>query len=502
VRVPLLSGTSLVVVDVPKNGVVLRPPPPVESNADVRAAVRDALRFPLAGQPLTALAPRGGRATIVVEPPSLPLPAAQQDPRQEALEAASAELARAGIPAERQTLLVASGLMRRPDRRSLEHLGIVSPGFARRFPGTVRIHDAEDPESIELGEVGTVPLSVDRALLETDLVVTVSAAETVLHGGPAVLLGAARSVALRAANAYSLLETGASFGWRIALELERRLSERVPVIGASLVLNQPQLQGAARGYPYEVEATERIAGSPFRHGFRLLPGVVRDRTIRSIRRELGAVAAFAAAPSVAHAEALLRAVEARSATLDEPLDAICIGIPRTTPHLPRERPNPLLAAYLGLGLALRLWRDRFPLVDGGTVILLHRFHRHFAHPTQQPYRAVFQALRTGPRETEELGHAERAAASDPRAIAAYREGRTCHPLLPFADWAGCAPALTRVGSVIVAGCRDAVAARQLGFVPTGSLGTALELVRGVTGPDARIGFLLSPPYFPLRTGSS
>jgi hypothetical protein len=202
---------------------------------------------------------------------------------------------------------------------------------------------------------------------------------------------------------------------------------------------------------------------------------------------------------VAHAEALLRAVEARSATLDAPLDAICIGIPRTTPHLPRERPNPLLVAYLGLGLALRLWRDRFPLVDGGTVILLHRFTRHFAHPTQQPYRAVFQALRTGPRETEELGHAERAAATDPRALTAYREGRTCHPLLPFADWAGCAPALGRVGSVIVAGCRDAVAARQLGFVPTGGLGAALEMVRGVAGPDARVGYLLSPPYFPLRT---
>ncbi len=250
-----------------------------------------------------------------------------------------------------------------------------------------------------------------------------------LHGGPAVLLGAARSVALRAANAYSLLETGASLGWRIALELERRLSERVPVIGASLVLNQPQLQGAARGYPYEVEATERIAGSPFRHGFRLLPGVVRDRTIRSIRRELGAVAAFAAAPSVAHAEALLRAVEARSATLDEPLDAICIGIPRTTPHLPRERPNPLLAAYLGLGLALRLWRDRFPLVDGGTVILLHRFHRHFAHPTQQPYRAVFQALRTGPRETEELARGEHeprpTLARSPPTARAARATRYC-----------------------------------------------------------------------------
>src|SRR5204863_8472578 len=182
VKVPLLSGTSLVVVDVPENGVVLRPPPPVESNADVRAAVRDALRFPLAGPPLAALAPRGGRATIVVEPPALPLPAAQHDPRQVALEAASTELERAGISAERQTLLVACGLMRRPARRELEQLGIVSPGFARRFAGAVVIHDAEDPELVELCEAGAIPLRVNKALVETDLVVAVSAAETVLHG--------------------------------------------------------------------------------------------------------------------------------------------------------------------------------------------------------------------------------------------------------------------------------------------------------------------------------
>jgi hypothetical protein len=62
--------------------------------------------------------------------------------------------------------------------------------------------------------------------------------------------------------------------------------------------------------------------------------------MKSIRRELSAAAAFAGPPSVAHAEALLRAVEARSAPLEGPLDAICIGVPRTTPHLPRERPNP------------------------------------------------------------------------------------------------------------------------------------------------------------------
>ena len=497
-KLPLLSGSSIVVVDAPEDAVILRPPPPGEAVADVRAALRDALRFPLAGQPLTAMAPRGGRATIVVEPPALPLPAAQLDPRQPALAAVSSELERVGIPGERQTLLVAGGLQRRPAKRDLERLGIVSPTFARGFAGSVAIHDAEDPELVELGSAGNVPLRVNRALVETDLVVTLSAAETVLHGGPATLLGAANAEPLRAAGAHSLLETGASQGWRIALELERLLLRRVPVLGASLVLNQPRLTGAARGYPYDQEALERIAGSPFRHGLRLLPGFARNRVIRSFRRELSAAAAFAGPPSVAHAEALLRAVEARSATLEGQLDAICIGVPRTTPHLPRERPNPLLAAYLGLGLALRLWRDRFPVADGGTVILLNRFNRHFKHPTQQPYRTLFQALGTGPREPEELGRLEREVASDARELAGYREGRTCHPLLPFADWAGCAPALGRVGTVIVAGCRDAVAARQLGFVPARGLPAALELAHGMAGGQARVGYLLSPPYFPLR----
>src|SRR5262249_20616122 len=128
VRLPLLSGTSVVVVDAPEDAVVLRPPPPGEAMADVRAAVRDALRFPLSGEPLPGLATRGGRATLVVEPPALPLPGAlQNDPRAAALEAASAELVRAGIPVQRQTLLVAGGLARRLDGRELENLGVVSP---------------------------------------------------------------------------------------------------------------------------------------------------------------------------------------------------------------------------------------------------------------------------------------------------------------------------------------------------------------------------------------
>ena len=148
-RVPLLAGSRVVVVNAPDGSELIRPPAPTAPIADVAAAVADALRFPLAGDPLQKLAPRGGRATIVVEPPSLPLPSANRDPRQTAIAATVAELSRLGIPVERQTLLVAGGLMRRAGRAERELL--VSPEFARRFHGRVVVHDAESPDLVELG---------------------------------------------------------------------------------------------------------------------------------------------------------------------------------------------------------------------------------------------------------------------------------------------------------------------------------------------------------------
>jgi hypothetical protein len=394
---------------------------------------------------------------------------------------------------------VAGGLARRAGNEQLETL--VSPEFARRFHGHVEVHDVEREDLLELGAVGSVPLRVHPALVRTDVVVVVTAAETVLHGGPAALIAAAGPQALRAAGAYSLLETSASHGWRLGLELERALVHRVPVIGVSLVLNHPRIGGAASGYPYEEQALERIVRSPLRPLFGMLPGGVRAAVLRSLPIERSVAAVFAGPPSVAHTEALLRGVELRGTTLDGELDAVCVGVPRTTPYLPRERPNPLLGAYLGLGLALRLWRDSFPVVDGGTAILLHRFQRHFSHPTQQPYRAFFAATRTTGPEAGTLAEAERAAATDPRALDAYRAGRSCHPLLPFFDWDGCRPAIDRLGHVIISGCRDHAAARQLGFVPTHGLGPAFTMVRGWAERPPRVGFLLSPPYFPLRVSA-
>ena len=492
--VPLLADSRIVVAEPGDGDSVLRPPLPRESISDVPAAVRDALSYPLAGEPLERLVTKGGTATVVIEQPSLPIPAVLVGPRHVATAAVCDELERLGV--ERVTILVAGGLLRRTAPRDIGFL--VPPEFRLRFRGRVIVHDAEAENLVEIGHAGNVALRVNPALVETDLVVTVTAAETVLHGGPAALLNASGRESLRAAGALSLLETSASQGWRLAVEIERLLAQRVAVTGVSLALNLPRVAGPFAGYPNDDAAMDRILHSRIRRLFQVAPGRVRQRVLERLPRELTAAAVFGGPPSVAHTEALLRATVFKSADVEHQLDALVIGIPPTTPFVPRERPNPVSAAYLGLGLALRLWRNMPPIAAGGTAILVHPLPRRFPRPTQTPYRALFFDPRTA-RDTDAMRDAERAAIEDPRAVADYRAGHACHPLQPFVEWSACDAAAHRLGAVLIAGCRDAQSARQLGFVPVHGLGAALEMARG-RGAQ-RIGYLLSPPYFPLVVSS-
>src|SRR5439155_13233325 len=108
---PRIAGTRLSVFDPAAYGVVLRPPAPGKAIADVGAAVREAIRFPLAGEPLARLVTRGGTATVVIEPPHLPIPSSAWDPRQEAIVAAVEELEALGVV--HITVLIATGLHQR-----------------------------------------------------------------------------------------------------------------------------------------------------------------------------------------------------------------------------------------------------------------------------------------------------------------------------------------------------------------------------------------------------
>ena len=305
------------------------------------------------------------------------------------------------------TILVAGGLGRRPSPREIGLL--VPPEFRRRFRGRLIVHDAEGEDLVELGDDRQDGLlRISPALVETDLVVTVTAAESVLHGGPSALVRACSREVLRRVGrdvtARDVLVRGLG-ARRRARAAARRTRARSTASRSSS--NLPHVYG---GYPYDERSLERVAGSRLRRGLGVLPAELRRRIIERVPRELSAATVLGGTPSAAHSEALLRAIEFKGATLDEPLDAIVIGIPATTPFLPRGTPNPVSAAYLGLGLALRLWRNGFPVRPGGTAILLHDFHRRFPAPAQTPYRGA--VLR--PADRPRLGRAARSRAGRAR----------------------------------------------------------------------------------------
>ena len=499
-RLPLLAGSRVHLLQLDDDAVQLGPPPPLGPLADIGGAVAEALRYPLSGPSLADRVTPGGRVTIVVEPPTLPVPGAAADSRQDALAAVVDELARLGMPRERHTVLVAGGLERRAGRAELERL--LRPARARDYRGQVIVHDCADPGLRVIGDAAGMPVAVNPALLDADLVVTVTAAETTDRGGAGALLAACAADVIRLPPpASSLLQPSDSPDWELAGAVEAAVAGRTPVVGVSLVLDHPRLTGRFRGYPWSESGVRAAARSPLRPLLNALPGGLRRIALQRLGRELRVVAVFAGPPSVAHAEALLRGVELRGARVETPLDTLVVPLPWKGPHQPREPLNPITAAAFGLGFVLRLWRDAPPLTDGGTVVLLHDFSRTIGHGPQAPYRALFQRLREN-RDREHVAEAEREAADDPRAVAAYRDGRAPHPLLPFADWASCGPMQARAGRVIVAGCRDAGAARALGFVPGHNIATALDMARGVAGGSHRVGVLMAPPYVPLLAAPS
>jgi hypothetical protein len=482
VRVALHSGSKMPLVVLPDDAELLAVPPPLDPIVDVAAAVSEAFRYPLDGSSLQELVPHRGRATIVVQPPSLPLPSVADDPRRDALATVLDELAAAGLRREAVTLLVAGGLGQRLGRRELE--GLLRRDRARAFRGELVVHDCEADDLRTLALDDRVA-RVHPALVDTDLIVTVGAAETVLHGGPAALVDACAAGVIRTARATSLLEPTGAPAWQLATSLEAKLRRSVPVLGLSLVLDRPRPVGLYRGYPSDDEARRAVARSPLRRLMNALPDALRRRLLDGVSRQLNVLGALAGPSSVAHAEALVRGTAVRRVIVSGPFDTVVVP-------LPWEPLNPITAAATGLGHALRLWRNRPALAEGGTVVLLHPFTRVMGHGSHAPYRTLFAALRdSAPRG---LGGFEAAAARDRRALAAYRSGAAPHPRRPFADWDACAAMLERAGSVIVAGCRDAGAARALGLVPSHNISTALGMARGLAGQDSRTGVLVGPPY--------
>ena len=477
-RVPLLSGSRIVHVPVDDDVVVLLPRRPrTPSTSPLPFATRFASHSTARRSPTSPGAMPASRRRRTAR---APVPGAQIDPRQEAPRDRARRARgtrRAGRAPDASSSREASA-----DARA----GASSSGCCRlrRHASSAAaslVHDAAADRSRHARLSRTARCAPpSRARRDGPRRRRVTAAETIVRGGPGALLSACDAATVRAPRrrARSLQAAGESRPGSSRSPSSAPLARRPRCSASRSSSTTPVSRDASADYPHDPARSSHVSRSPLRRLYSLLPGGVRRTHPARSGGALAATAAFAGTPSVAHAEALLRAVELRACELDEPLDALVRGRPLDRPPLPARAAEPDHGASLSLGFALRLWRDAFPVGDGGTLVLVHSLTRSFAHAPDDALPASLRRPRQRTSRPSPRRRARRGAAIT-RALAAYRAGRTCHPLLPYADWAGCGPALSRLGRVVVAGSRDAAAARALGFVPSHSVSSALEMAHGV-----------------------
>jgi nickel-dependent lactate racemase len=173
-RVSLPFGRRVIDVEVPDNATVLRPHQ-VEPIRDENAAVRQALRSPLAGAPLRERVRPGQSIVIVVSDITRPVPNATLLPP------IIDELHDAGIPDDAITIVNGTGLHRINTQAELEEM--LGAELANRY--RIVQHVARDSSTlIEVGRSAKgVPVGFCRAYVEADVRIVTGFVEPHLFAG-------------------------------------------------------------------------------------------------------------------------------------------------------------------------------------------------------------------------------------------------------------------------------------------------------------------------------
>jgi nickel-dependent lactate racemase len=158
VRVDLAYGRHGTSVEVPDSSDVILP---VDAPAldDEDAAIRAALHAPVAGAALGALVEGARRVAVVFPDLTRPMP------NRTVLPPLLDELARAGVPDERVTLLCATGTHRQATAAEMAEL--IGPELVARY--RIVDHDAGSDEHVPVGAVDGVAVLLQREYVEADV---------------------------------------------------------------------------------------------------------------------------------------------------------------------------------------------------------------------------------------------------------------------------------------------------------------------------------------------
>jgi len=490
----LLSGFDLWAPQLPDDVRLLQPPFPLPALADVRQAVVRSLEEPEAGNSLTALLRPTSRVAVVMDDFSLPVPILAHDCRREMLETVLHALYSSGIRASRVEILVANGLSRQWRAGELDDF----LGAGR--PQSVRCHDAEDFTGlVRIGEEPEGPVELNRALVESDLIVYLNiVAAPLMSGLFGLIAGTAGYRTARFLGAPTLfaqdsnpLLPGSEYDLahqRVAAQLLRK----TPVMQISAVMNtelwNPAMAALLR--------TEEGLSRPLQI-WNALPGAVRYRAARFLKASYGPIAVLSGLPESVQKRALDAFYRQHEVSLEREADILVFGLPDVGPASVHASQNPVLAANLALGYVANFFAGKPLLRSGGAIVFANPLHPVFdrrAHLPHEEFYAKVLKLERDPVAIHE--RFEPYFAGRPEFVSNYQKRFAFHGTHPLYAWYLTTPARRRAGKIFVAH-GDPRACARLGFTPAKDVEDALAKAgEFVGGAKPFIAVLqLPPPYW-------
>jgi hypothetical protein len=490
----LLSGFDLWAPELPEDVRLLQPPFPLPAVDDVRQAALRALEEPEGGQPLSALVRPTSRVAVVLDDFSLPVPPVVHDCRREMLESVLQVLHISGVRSSRVGFLVANGLSRQWRAGELDEF----LGSPRAHP--VRCHDAEDfAQLVRIGEEPEGPVELNRALVESDLIVYLNiVAAPLMSGLFGLIAGTAGYRTARFLGAPTLfahdanpLLPGSEYD-RIHQRVAGHLLRRTPVLQLAAVMNTELWRPAMAALLRSDEGLSRPL-----QVWNALPGAVRYRAGRFLKASYRPIAVLAGAPERVRARALDAFYRQHEVSLEREADILVFGLPDVGPASVHSSQNPVLAANLALGYVSNFFAGKPFLRAGGAIVFANPLHPVFDRRTHLPHEEFYEkVLRL---ERDPLAIHERFEpyfAGRPEFVSNYQKRFSFHGTHPLYAWYLCTPARSRAGKIWVAHA-DPRACARLGFTPAKDVEDALAKAREFVG-GARpftVVLQLPPPYW-------
>ena len=487
--------------------------PPLDPLPDAGRAISEALDNPIGASPLEEQLNPRSRVTIAFDDPCLPIPLMLRDPRGIVIQEVIGRLYHIGIPQERIRLICANGLHR---KWTLKELSLVLGGRIVREMGPERIacHDGSRQEG--LVHLGSTPegweVEINRAVTESDITIYVNVNFTSMNGGwKSILVGLGSWRSIRHHHTPEQWNARQSImnPWRSPMhamlrEMGKLVKKNSNIFQIETVLNN-------KVWPRPLDRVLAPVNSPSRRsapGFPLrsalflaslspaaLKRYVRNSLVRSDYRLCGV---WAGDVDGVHERTLDLVARQQNVQLTDQVDVLVFGVPNLSPYSSQSVFNPILLRSLTMGYLLGLFKDRPAVREGGVVVAYNPGIEKF-HQGHHPSYVDFWNRDLKDHYDPDVCWSELSEkyAENPRYLSLYRNAYAYHGTHSLMNWMWSGRCMRHVGEVILAGAKEPVTARRIGFTPVGDFRTALSMAREKAGLGSTVGYQFIPPLFCL-----